>query len=239
MLFKEVAEAILLPPMLFLFLGLAGLLIARWLAWFGMLGLLVLAVPAVGTGMYVVLERDLPLTPPPDAPPQAIVVLGGDISRSGSDGLVLQPGALSLQRERTGADLYRHTHLPILISGGSLHDGESPLAAVMADSMEHDFQVPVRWAETGSRDTWDNAHLSAVILRENGIHSVYLVTQAWHMRRAILAFAGTGITVTAAPTRIDRMQSSLAQYLVPVPSGWITSYYAFHEFVGWAYYALR
>ena len=108
--------------------------------------------------MYVVLERDLPLTPPPDAPPQAIVVLGGDISRSGSDRLVLQPGALSLQRERTGADLYRHTHLPILISGGSLHEGKSPIATMMADSMVHDFQVPVRWEETVSRDTWENAH---------------------------------------------------------------------------------
>ena len=78
MLLKSVAEAILLPPVLFLFLGLAGLLIARWyrragivLAWFGMLGLLLLAVPAVGTGMYIVLEWDLPLTPSPDAPPQA------------------------------------------------------------------------------------------------------------------------------------------------------------------------
>jgi uncharacterized SAM-binding protein YcdF (DUF218 family) len=246
LLLKGVAEAILLPPMLFLFLGMAGMLIARWsrragivLAWFGMLGLLVLAVPAVGTAMYIVLEWDLPLTPPPDAPPQAIVILGGDIGRSGTDVPLLEPGPLSLQRERAGANLYRRTHLPILISGGSLQEGESPLASVMADSMEHDFQVPVQWQETKSLDTWENAHLSAAILRDHGIHSVYVVTQAWHMRRAILAFADTGITVTAAPTRIDRMQSSLNQYLVPLPNAWMTSFYAFHEFVGCAYYALR
>jgi uncharacterized SAM-binding protein YcdF (DUF218 family) len=143
--------------MLFLFLGLAGLLIAQWsrragvvLAWFGMLGLLLLAVPAVATGMYMVLEWDLPLTPPPDAPPQAIVILSGDISRSGTDTLLLQPGPLSLQRESAGADLYRRTHLPILISGGSLREDESPLASVMADSMEREFQVPVQWQETRS-----------------------------------------------------------------------------------------
>jgi hypothetical protein len=59
------------------------------------------------------------------------------------------------------------------------------------------------------------------------------------MRRAILAFADTGIRVTAAPTRIDRMQSSLVADLVPVPNAWTTSYYAIHEFVGCAYYALR
>jgi uncharacterized SAM-binding protein YcdF (DUF218 family) len=109
----------------------------------------------------------------------------------------------------------------------------------MADSMEREFQVPVQWQETRSLDTWENAHLSATILREHGIHSVYVVTQAWHMRRAILAFADTGIRVTAAPTRIDRMQSSLVADLVPVPNAWTTSYYAIHEFVGCAYYALR
>ena len=246
MLLKSVAEAILLPPVLFLFLGLAGLLIARWyrragfvLAWFGMLGLLLLAVPAVGTGMYIVLEWDLPLTPSPDAPPQAIVVLGGDVSRSGTDMPLAEPGPLSLQRERTGATLYRRTHLPLLISGGSLREGEPPIATLMADSMEHDFQVPVQWQEAKSLDTWENAHQSAAILREHGIHSVYVVTQAWHMRRAILAFADTGITVTAAPTHMDRTQSSLTRDLLPVPNAWMTSYYAFHEFVGCAYYALR
>jgi hypothetical protein len=59
------------------------------------------------------------------------------------------------------------------------------------------------------------------------------------MRRAILAFADTGIRVTAAPTRIEHMQSSLIRDLTPVPNAWIASYYAIHEFVGCAYYALR
>jgi hypothetical protein len=35
------------------------------------------------------------------------------------------------------------------------------------------------------------------------------------------------------------MQSSLVRDLVPVPNAWTTSYYAIHEFVGCAYYALR
>jgi hypothetical protein len=59
------------------------------------------------------------------------------------------------------------------------------------------------------------------------------------MRRAIMAFADTGIIVTAAPTRIDRMKSSLIRDLAPVPNAWIASYYALHELVGCAYYALR
>ena len=68
MLLKGVAEAILLPPMLFLFLGVAGLLIARWyrragivLAWFGMLGLLLLAV----LGILALAIKILSPTPKP------------------------------------------------------------------------------------------------------------------------------------------------------------------------------
>ena len=101
---------------------------------------------------------------------------------------------------RAGALLHRRTGLPILVTGGTLRTSEPPVAALMADSLVHDFQVPARWVERESRDTWENARLSAAILHEQGITSVYVVTQAWHMRRAIVAFADTGITVTAAPT---------------------------------------
>ena len=65
--------------------------------------------------------------------------------------------------------------------------------------------------------------LSAAILREQGINSVYVVTQAWHMRRALIAFAHTGITVTAAPTRFDRLPTPLAMDFVPESAAGMTA----------------
>ncbi len=243
---KSVAEALLLPPTSLLLLALIGLLIdrrsrriSRVLMWTGLLGLLLSGMPAVGGSLIVALEHNLPYTPPPDSPPQAIVVLGGDILRSGGTILILHLGPLSLERVRGGAALFRGTRLPILVSGGALREGERPIAAVMADSLVHDFQVPVRWEETESRDTWENAHMSAVILHEQGIKSIYLVTQAWHMRRAIMAFADTGITVTAAPPRLDRLPTPLVNDFLPEIGGWRASFYAMHEWIGCAYYALR
>jgi uncharacterized SAM-binding protein YcdF (DUF218 family) len=196
-------------------------------------------MPIVGGTMLIAIERNLPLTPPAEAPPQAIVILGGDIMRDGSESEPPQPGLVSLDRLRAGAALFHRTGLPVLISGGPTYKDEPPLATVMADTMVRDFQVPVRWQETVSLDTWANAHMSAAILQAEGVRSIYVVTQAWHMRRAIMAFADTGITVTAAPTRFDHLPEPLAAAFVPDMAAWRASYYALHELVGYAFYALR
>lgn len=243
---KEVATALLVPPIPLVFVALVGLLIerrcrsiGRFLEWFGVLGLLVLAIPAVAGLLLATLERNLPLSPPPDQPPQAIVVLGGDTLRGGSQAPITHLGPLSLERVRAAALLYRRTGLPVLITGGKLRASEPPVAAMMTDSLVHDFQVPVQWVEEESRDTWENADLSAAILRGQGIRSVYVVTQAWHMRRAIVAFSAAGITVTAAPTRFDRVSMSFALDFVPEVSGWRASYFAMHEWIGLVWYSLR
>ncbi len=61
--FKYVATTLLVPPIPLLFVALAGLLIERryrrvgcFLAWFGVLGLLVLAIPAVGGLLLAILS---------------------------------------------------------------------------------------------------------------------------------------------------------------------------------------
>jgi uncharacterized SAM-binding protein YcdF (DUF218 family) len=244
--FRVVATALLVPPISLLLVALVGSLVewryrrlGRFLIWVGLLGLLVLALPITSALLMIPLERGLPLTPPPGSPPQAIVILGGDAVHNDDQNAVPHLGKVSLERIRAGAALSRRTGLPILVSGGSLHEDEPPVAATMAGSLMHDFQLPVRWSEKVSRDTWENARMSAAILHDQNIRSVYVVTNAWHMRRAIMAFADTGITVTAAPTRMDKLLKPFAANFLPVSGGWQESYYALHEWIGLAYYALR
>jgi uncharacterized SAM-binding protein YcdF (DUF218 family) len=195
--------------------------------------LLLLALPAVAKTLIVSLEQGLPLTPPPDAPPGAIVILSGDVGRSDPPFPALDVGHLTLERIRAGVAVHRRTELPILVTGGRLPRDALPIGALMARLLADDLGIAVRWTETESQDTWENAALSAAMLRADGIRSVYLVTHAWHMRRAIMAFEHFGMTVTAAPVRMDRMPEAAAHEFIP------TSYYGLHEWIGCAYYALR
>ena len=59
------------------------------------------------------------------------------------------------------------------------------------------------------------------------------------MKRALMAFARTDIIAIPAPIRFDRPPVLELDELVPHISALQASYYAMHEWIGCAYYALR
>lgn len=128
-----------------------------------------------------------------------IVVLGNGSELGdpgwGSD----QPSLIGLERVRFAARLAKTSGLPLLTSGG-LHYGVPPSeAALMAEVLARDYNVPVRWQEGLSRTTWENATHSAELLKQAGITRVVLVTQAWHMPRSRWSFEQVGLQVISAP----------------------------------------
>ena len=241
------ATAVVVPPLNLLPLGLAGL--ALWWRWprFGrllvavsLLGLLVFSLPVTSRSLIASLEWSLP-SAPPDQPPAAIVILGGDAGYGTDAGL--EPGTgigpLTLERMRAGALMQRRTGLPVLVTGGALEPGVEPIATQMARSLHDEFGVTVRWVEPASDDTWQNAQFSAAMLHAAGIGSVYLVTHAWHIRRAAMAFARFGIATTPAPLRFDRAPRFTFDEFMPHATAVLNSYFALHEWIGCVYYALR
>ncbi len=243
---KELLEVLALPPANLPLLAVAGLIVRRWHPRLGewltaasCVLLIVLAMPFVGESLLVSLERGLPSDAAAGGKPGAIVMLTGDIERFGGDEPGFGPGRLTLDRERACSILFRRVQLPVLVTGGVLQRGDPAIAVVTAQSLRDDFQIPVRWIESRSRDTWENAEYSAPILRANGIGTVYLVTHAWHMRRALLAFHHFGIHVIPAPVQIDRYPDLTLADLLPQVRGWLITYYALHEWLGYASYALR
>jgi uncharacterized SAM-binding protein YcdF (DUF218 family) len=172
--------------------------------------------------------------------PQAIVILSGDQAHIRIAGAkAWRVGALTLEREAAAAVLARQTNLPILVSGGTIRRGAPSLASQMVLSLRQDFATPVTWSEEESKDTWQNAVFSAAILRAHGIGRVYVVTHAWHMRRALVAFRHAGLDAVPAPVQIDDKPDFSAEAFIPAVRAWQDSYFALHELIGWAWYAAR
>jgi uncharacterized SAM-binding protein YcdF (DUF218 family) len=241
------ATAIVVPPVNLLTLGVAGAAaclrwprLGRFVMAFSLIGLMLFSLPVVSRPLIASLELGLSHAPP-EHPPAAIVILSADAGYGTSEGLEKGTGigALTLERMRAGALLQRQTGLPVLVTGGELEWKAEPIATLMANALDHEFGIPVRWIEPKSEDTWQNAEFSAPLLRAAGIDSVYLVSHAWHLRRAAIAFAHFGIATTPAPLRYDRFPRFGFDDFMPHASSFLHSYYAMHEWIGCVYYALR
>lgn len=201
-----------------------------------LVALLALATPIVANSLLASLA--LPPGREGAVSPGAIVVLGGDVDRLAGEPQAAT-GRLSLDRVRAGAALQRQTGLPVLITGGIVNDLRVPVGSLMTQSMVVEFGVPVRWTETASLTTWENAALSAPMLKAAGIDRVYLVTHAWHMRRSVLAFAHFGIVAEPAPVRASPRPEWSVEGMLPEAGCWERSFWALHEWAGLLYYTMR
>ena len=252
---KPYVSMLLMPPVPLLLLIVLGVLLLRRsrrggaaLVLVGTLGLWALATPALGE----LLQRQLTRPPPVldaarvaalrNAPHTAIVVLGaGRRQRSvdyGGPDLSLR----TLERLRYGLWLARQTGLPVAYSGGVGHGspaGETE-AAIATRVAERDFGQRLRWTESRSRDTRENAALTLPLLQAAGVRHVVLVTHDYHQARALAAFTRAAeeqrvaLALTPAPLGVLRPgdgRSELSDFL-PSAEGLQVTVTALHEWLG-------
>ncbi len=179
-----------------------------------------------------------PRDPLADKSGQAIVILAGGTYFNAPEYGADAPGMETLVRLRYGAHLYRALKKPILVTGGSIL-GETPEAVIMKNVLDREFQAPVQWIEKDSRNTLENAKLSHRVLNAAGIRRIYLVTQAWHMPRARLAFEHAGFEVIPTPTGYSTQEKFTLLYFMPSASALLDSSRVFHEVIGIGWYHLR
>ncbi len=206
----RIFEELILPPGLFLVLLLAGFLLARSKPPAGralvgavMLALYLFSTPFIAAVLAQQVETYEALSPEsvPDPAAGAIVILSGDREIDAREYGGDTVGQHTLLRTRYGAFLQRKTGLPILVSGGLLpRGGSKSLAQTMAEALRQDFGAGEVWLEDASLSTADNAFRSKAILLQNNVDRIYLVTQAWHMPRAVDIFKKADLEVIAAPT---------------------------------------
>ena len=122
----------------------------------------------------------------------AIVVLGARVDASGQAAPALQ------RRAEKGAQLYLQGVAPLLVFSGGV-SGVLPSEASVAREIAVKLGVPREACllEEGSHSTFQNAQLTAPLLRERKIEEVVLVSDGYHLFRARLQFAKAGIRVQA------------------------------------------
>jgi uncharacterized SAM-binding protein YcdF (DUF218 family) len=232
---KAVLKALVLPPTGPLLLAALGLLLARrhprtgrGLAAIGIVVLFALSIPAVAALLLRVVDASPPLDLGEARSAQAIVILGGGTRRNAAeyDGDTL--GRLTLERVRYGARVARLTGLPVLVTGGTVSEGETE-AKLMREALEHEFGVDVQWSEDRSRTTHENAAFSAPLLREAGVRRVVLVAHSFDIPRARAEFAAQGVETIAAPTGIVALHFTSPFDYLPSVAGLQSSYYALYE----------
>lgn len=235
---KKLIAALLLPPMGPILLALCGLWLARrhprlgrGLTLVALLGLAALSLPPVAGSLMRSLEKYPPIDAQGRARAQAIVILGGGNNHNAPEYGGDTVGRATLERVRYGIHLQRTTGLPLLVTGGRPYGGR-PEAAVMREAIERDFKGRVRWAESESRDTIENAEFSARLLKQSGIARIALVSHNWHLLRAVELFERQGLEVVPAPTGFHAAPPSRLANLLPSANALGVSATALHEWLG-------
>jgi uncharacterized SAM-binding protein YcdF (DUF218 family) len=231
---KALVRSLLLPPASPLIVAIVGaLLLRRWrrtgslLLALGLGSLWLFATPVVADALerlvahYPALDLDKPTQA------QAIVILGGGGQRDyAPEYRDSAPEYVLLERLSYGAYVARHTGLPILVSGAPRE------ALAMQTSLRRDFQVPVRWVENQSRDTFENARFTAQMLKPEGIRRLILITSSTHLWRAAHEFEAAGFQVVPAPQGVWAPRDMQALRFIPGAAGLERSNAAVYEMIG-------
>ena len=170
----------------------------------------------------------------------AVLVLGGGAHRLAPEYGEAHLSDRSLQRLHYGIWLGRQLQLPVMASGGvgrTRTDGPSE-AEIAARIASRDYGRPLRWLETGSRDTRGNARLSLPLVQAEGIQTVLLVTDGWHMRRALRNFdeaaqaSGYRGRIVPAPMGLAASDDAPLLQWLPSSDGYRRVRQALHEALG-------
>ena len=242
----DLLKALSLPPANLVAVIVVGLLLRRRtrrigtaVAAIGAVLLYLLSTSFVASRLLIAVEAgvDAPQSAgTSSAQPQAIVILSSGYGYVAPAGDTVTVDAMTLERLRQGVRLHRATGLPVLVTGGGAEDDPEPVGALMAKVLRDDFGISPKWIDIRASSTHENAQFSARILKKQGIFTVYLVSQAWHLPRAVAAFEAAGLSPLPMPSTYSRAARPGLRTFLPSAKALQASYNAFHEVLGLAWY---
>jgi uncharacterized SAM-binding protein YcdF (DUF218 family) len=173
----------------------AVLLVIAGLAW-------VLAWSLPITSLYLGgrLESQHPYKLPRDLPrADVIVIFGGNTQANRANWFEPYNRATAVDRIDLAEALYLAGRAPRILISGSALDGKVSEAQMIARLLrQRGIPDSAILLENNSRNTYENARFTDIIMRGQKLKSALLVTSALHMPRAAGSLQKRGIQVTAA-----------------------------------------
>lgn len=249
--FSHIIQCFILPPGINIVLMVVGVLsflysrvIGIILIALSVITLCLLSTPVIAQQLINILQNQYPrlrINGETSRHQAAMIVLGGgdEISPAFHDGYQLS--SATEFRLRYAVFLYHKTHMPIIVSGGTLYKSSPSGAELMQKELKNYFHIFASWEETRSLDTKDEAKYLMPILEKYKIKTAYLITNAFHMPRAMYAFNSAAyhenIKFIAAPMgySMNQPNQGIFNYL-PSIDALENSNTALHEFFGIIYY---
>ncbi len=174
-------------------------------------GLFVLSTPIVAKSLLGSLENDFPQTPVEDLQPRDVAVVLGGVFKQVRPLRGFEDAGDAVERVLHAARLYKAGKVRHIIgAGGNLPWlGSHAPEAKLIGALLVDLGVPItdQSHDLASRNTHENALATKKIWTAQRFSSGYLITSAFHMRRALAVFKKNQIGVTPAA----------ADYLVAPP----------------------
>lgn len=230
--------SLILPPGGAIVFGILGLVVGiRWrtagrvITATAIAALYLLSTPLVAGWLVAALNNATPLENSSARRAQAIVVLGAGLSSDMAAPNGVSLGPLTSERVRYAALLSKQHRLPLAVSGGAPIGRAAGVteAGLMQSALEKEYGSPAKWIEAQSRNTRENAILTATLLMPDGVATVLLVTHPFDARRARSEFEAAGLSVISAPTQVPFPQQVSGQDLLPSIWAVLNSHFAMYE----------
>ena len=186
-----------------------------------------------------VARREAAACEPPPAGSMFIVLAGGVREPGHANDPVVYLSAASLRRTLAAERIASRVPSSILLFSGA-HGAPMTEADRMRElALRLGFPATRILTDSVSLTTYESALNLTRRLGSNPGRPLYLITSAYHMARAYLAFRSAGLTVCALPVDFEAPGAPDARDWVPSMGGLAMMGRALHEYVGIPYYWLK
>lgn len=239
-------QSFIFPPLNSIIILMIGVGIVRFFHKTGAailtVGLLFLYVQSIPLTAYLLTKsRELPpITENQIKSSTTIVVLGGGLNYIGNEYESAEVSVNKYTLIRLKYTAYLAKQLPnylIVTSGG--YSGRYREADIMRQTLINSFGVTNNIIEESkSRNTNENAKFVANLLLSQNIHNIILVTQAYHMPRALVLFKKYGLNPIPASTDYYTSINATTTILsiIPTATAMAQTTLILHELLGTLFY---